>query len=211
MNRFTGNHNKGRTLAWINLTIGATLCAHSRPITTPHSSSTSVCGCDAYIQRPCPATRSSRKTWPENLISTWVEKELVLSGTNVLPIIVNMHSYFVGVCHNIRVMFADVSCETLGHGRRVEFLGDRVSCSLNSQRTWWPNVRVGLFNLSTDLYVKLHPVLLISCLFRVEILNASRGVDLLVVPKKDLCCASAPGTPAVRRPRSAKLCWTWVI
>lgn len=158
----------------------------------------------------CDAQQQKDVAW-ELDINVSRKRKLVLSGTNVLPIIVNMHSYFVGVCHNIRVMFADVSCETLGHGRRVEFLGDRVSCSLNSQRTWWPNVRAGLFNLSTDLYVKLHPVLLISCLFRVEILNASRGVDLLVVPKKDLCCASAPGTPAVRRPRSAKLCWTWVI
>lgn len=156
MNRLTDNHNKGRLLAWINLTIGATLCAHSRPITTPHSICTSGSGCDAYIQRPCStATRSSRKTWLVNLISTWVEKitcDKWYEPTShyceyALP-------YGRRECQNIKFKSANVSYETLGHGRRLKNLLPIIyHAVLVVSRSWWQKVHARLFNICTGLYI----------------------------------------------------------
>lgn len=99
MNRFTDNHNKGRPLAWINLTVGATLRARSRPITAPHGSSTSGSDCDAYIPRPlnCDAQQQKDVACELDINVSRKEKPVIQSDTNVLHVVVFIHSYMVDI------------------------------------------------------------------------------------------------------------------
>lgn len=126
-------------------------------MTTQHSISTSVLGCDAKIKRlPVLPHAALDRRGPANLISTWVKTK---TSVKWCKLTVNdwKHAWLCGAykCLNITFMLASVSYKTLSHGRRLDkiFLGDHImprGCSCFS-------------DLMTDFNI-LHQLALIGCL-----------------------------------------------